>query len=330
MEVIRFKLNHRYLWTLIAILCLGNASCSCSMYAEQRPASVWFYVDGIHYLLRNGGTTVMVDQVKSWNTENTLFSPSMPSYSGNVEVPSSVRYGRNTYKVVGVEYGAFYNCNKLYSVILPSSITTIKGYAFSCCSKLNHVEIKGPIDTIPSGAFLNCKSLKEVTFSECVVHIGANAFYGCTALRTIHLPQYLQTIGFDAFKRSALQELELPDEMSILGPRALSSCSKLKMLRLGRKTKQLQDNALSNCTRLKRIDILSDSLIISPSALHACTSLKELWLYCDQVLTLETSDSSSVVSILPTQITLRVPHHLKQQYQQHPLWKRFTIKELKR
>jgi hypothetical protein len=317
MKTIHSLLSRLWWWTLLA---LGSVCCSFSpdaLHAEQLPASVSFYVDGIYYRLHYGDSTVVV--------ANGDFP-----YTGNVVVPSSIRFGRQAYKVVGVEYGAFSGSRHLISIILPASITTIDEMAFNGCYRLKNVDIIGPIDSIPQGVFMFCKSMEELTLPASVTYLGANVFRCCTALQTVHLPQHLQTIDFDAFAQSSIRQLVLPDEMCTLGTRALASCSKLKTLRLGKQTKQLKDNALAYCTRLQRIDILTDSLIISPSTLHACTSLRELWLYSDWVLTLETTDSSAVTSILPARMTLRVPHHLKQQYQQHPLWKNFTIKALKR
>ncbi len=79
-----------------------------------------FVVDGICYR-RMGNNNVKV----------TFKDTSYGSYQGNIIVPPTVTYNGVTYNVVAVDNHAFYGCTSLYSVELPSTITSIGENAFS-------------------------------------------------------------------------------------------------------------------------------------------------------------------------------------------------------
>lgn len=54
--------------------------------------------------------------------------------SGRGYIPSEVKNGRYSYKVVSIGYNAFYGCNGLTSVTIPNSVTSIGKYAFYGCN----------------------------------------------------------------------------------------------------------------------------------------------------------------------------------------------------
>ena len=124
--------------------------------------------------------------------------------------------------VVGIGSRAFYNCQTITSVHIPSTINSIGSYAFYLCSNIEEVHItdlaawcnvsmsrysdnpiyysknlyvNGELLTdlvIPDGvksvgtyAFDMCQSLKSVTIPESVEIIGSSAFYGCKNIESI-------------------------------------------------------------------------------------------------------------------------------------------------
>ncbi len=105
-----------------------------------------FEVDGIYYLKNGSKATVTYKGTNSWS-HNT--------YSGTVNIPSTVTYDGTTYSVTSISDYAFYECRGLTSVTIPSSVTTI-GY----------------------GAFSGCRGLTSVTIPSSVTIIGGGAFYG--------------------------------------------------------------------------------------------------------------------------------------------------------
>jgi hypothetical protein len=77
-----------------------------------------------------------------WTTHNSKLAVSYrgssqsdysDDYSGNVVIPSSVKYDGKTYSVTSIGIGAFSDCSGLTSVTIPNSVTSIGESAFYGC-----------------------------------------------------------------------------------------------------------------------------------------------------------------------------------------------------
>jgi len=68
----------------------------------------------------------------------------------------------------------------IVSVVLPTSITSIKDCAFCGCSALKSITLPESLTEICFTAFSYCTSLKSITIPEKVTTIGPNPFVGCT------------------------------------------------------------------------------------------------------------------------------------------------------
>lgn len=71
-----------------------------------------------------------------------------------ITIPSSVK---------NISYGMASNCDKLAFVSLPNSIESIDEEAFYNCPSLKTITIPASVESIEDGAFLNCPNLKEIT-----------------------------------------------------------------------------------------------------------------------------------------------------------------------
>ncbi len=95
-------------------------------------------------------------------------------------------------------YGAFYNCAKITTVVLPDNLNGIGGYAFYNCSKLSSIEIPDSVTEIGSLAFYKCSALTEITVPEKVTTINS-AFGYCSQLVTITIPESITSFGSNDF-----------------------------------------------------------------------------------------------------------------------------------
>ena len=105
-------MKKRLFFSLIALLSVLSAQASD------------FEADGIYYNFLSGTT----DKVEVTSGDD--------SYTGSVDIPSTVTHNGTTYSVTSIKQGAFLNCSGLTSVTIPNSVTYIGKQAFGSCSGL--------------------------------------------------------------------------------------------------------------------------------------------------------------------------------------------------
>ena len=84
------------------------------------------YVNGINYSFNSSAKTA---KIKSG------------SYSGNINIPSTVYYNGTTYSVTEIGQYAFSQCSGMTSVTIPKSVKYIGSGAFWDCSGLSSITI---------------------------------------------------------------------------------------------------------------------------------------------------------------------------------------------
>lgn len=62
-----------------------------------------------------------------------------------------------------IKQSAFFQCEKLTSIVIPNSVRTIESAAFYGCSALKTVEIGSGIQSIGGGCFMACDALESIT-----------------------------------------------------------------------------------------------------------------------------------------------------------------------
>ncbi len=100
--------------------------------------------------------------------------------------------------VTAIGKAAFYNCNALTSVTIPSGVTSIESYAFSGCG-LKSMTIPASVTTVGLQAFYDCNALKRVTIPSGVTSIGKSAFSSCAVLDYVTVPDSVTEIKDYAF-----------------------------------------------------------------------------------------------------------------------------------
>ena len=74
---------------------------------------------------------------------------------------------------------AFFGCDSLSEIVIPSSVTSIGDGAFSFCRSLSEIVIPSSVTSIGDWAFSNCDSLSEIVIPSSVTSIGDSAFTNC-------------------------------------------------------------------------------------------------------------------------------------------------------
>ena len=155
--------------------------------------------------------------------------------------------------------GAFSECDRLVSIVLPDSLKRIGFAAFAGCSALKSISmpdgvlsiseyafyetalqsfsVPAGVTRIEEGTFENCTSLRSVSFSRNLVSIECNAFRGCSALSEIWAYENLENIDARAFYGcTSLRNVYLPDSVRAIGDSAFENCSPQLYFHLGEYT----------------------------------------------------------------------------------------------
>lgn len=158
-------------------------------------------------------------------------------------------------------------------IILPNQVTEIGEYAFSGCCRLTKVTAPG-VKVIKNYAFSSASKLMEFDLSN-VTSIGDGAFGDCSRYAPTRLADDLILIGNSAFSNTAIQEVTIPEGITVLN-NTFSNCKQLKKVVLPSKLKNIGDGAFANCTMLPEISIPETVENIGRDAFNSCTSLTEL------------------------------------------------------
>ena len=87
------------------------------------------YIDGIYYnfdQMMKTATVTYRDYEASGNSNQN-------AYSGNVNIPSSVYYNKDSYSVTSIGDWAFAGCTDITGIVIPNSVMSIGEVAFSGC-----------------------------------------------------------------------------------------------------------------------------------------------------------------------------------------------------
>ena len=113
----------------------------------------------------------------------TAYVTSGDIYIGDVEIPSKIKYKGKTYRVTGIDSGAFKEECFITSVSIPESVTEICDSAFYRCTDLTEVNIPEGVTRIGRFIFAGCESLDSIAIPESVTVIDIEAFTGCPAVK---------------------------------------------------------------------------------------------------------------------------------------------------
>ena len=196
----------------------------------------------------------------------------------------------------------FYNCSKLKSITLPSSVTSIEGYAFQF-SGLTGISIPSNITSISSYAFANCVNLAGVTIENGpttlsfsgyntftgsnikTLHLGRNIsnstsstsipFYGKNTLTSLTMSGYVTSIGYCAFQGcSGLSaEVTIPSSVTSIGVSAFDGCVTLSAVTIGENVETIESSAFNQCRALTAVTIPPKVTTIGGGAFSNCDNL---------------------------------------------------------
>lgn len=187
-------------------------------------------------------------------------------------------YHRHTENQV-IGQGLFAHCSHLKHIILPSDVIKIEKDAFTDCTSLKEIEIPASVNQLlPSsgctaletilvskantqyssldGVLFNGKGTEiiwfpmgkqgDYTLPSTLTSIGDYAFKECNITR-FNFPESMTEIGQGALMNSKVEEVSLPAQLKQIPTGTFQGCTRLKVVRLGKKTELISDYVFDGC-----------------------------------------------------------------------------------
>ena len=248
-------------------------------------------VDGV--LFDKGQTKLLVYPEKKKNATYTI-PESVTEIGKNAFSGTRLRKVvlPNGLKKIGA--GAFAECEKLSSITIPASVTSIEEYAFMSCYGLAEVHIsdlkawcnmeisteafvEGTMGiTLTHQLYLNDQLVTDLVIPSGVENINPGAFSGCESLTSITIPEGVKSVGRDAFYACEnVGRITIPKSVTSIGGSAFSYCRYVEQVDLSGVT-TIGNYAFIGCSKLKQV-IFSEGLVsIGRCAFEECTSLEQI------------------------------------------------------
>ncbi|MBR4213898.1 MAG: leucine-rich repeat domain-containing protein [Bacteroidales bacterium] len=222
------------------------------------------------------------------------YDSSMPA---DLVLNKTIKNGDKTYTLIGIDDKGLKNCDKLKSISLPSSVTTIGTEAFSGCSSLKEITIPENVTEISKNAFSGCSSLKTVNFNNKLTKIGEYTFANCVQLSKLTIPKSVVEIGKGAFSGCVrLQKVNIPDAVTKISDYTFQNCHALDSISFPTNLTSIGNGAFEECWAIKVVDIPKNVQSIGEKAFYKCQSLNLIVLYSENC-TLGKQGFSEIASV---------------------------------
>lgn len=134
-------------------------------------------------------------------------------------------------------------------------VTAIGKGALAGYDRVKSVAVPDTVTTIENQAFAECKGIEKVDLPDSITHIGDGAFVYCTSLKKIKLPKNLTelTLGVLSYCKS-LEEIIIPEAVTEISTGAFLGCDVLQSFRMHANVKKIGTIVFNDCPKLTSLD----------------------------------------------------------------------------
>ena len=147
---------------------------------------------------------------------------------------------------------AYMKRNDLIDVVIEEGVNTIGSKAFYYCENLRSVHLPSTIIAIGDDAFAHCKNLQQINLPGNLKRIGNYAFIH-TGLKEVRLPEGINSVGECAFYGSDVERVVLPDGIKHLKQEAFCNCQKLRSVQVSGPIKEIGLRIFGYCESLVEV-----------------------------------------------------------------------------
>ena len=187
--------------------------------------------------------------------------------------------------VASIGDSAFLGCRSLSEIVIPSSVTSIGDSAFSCCDSLSEIVIPSSVTSIGDRAFNGCFSLKYISIPKSIICLNGNPFAGWDGKLECLSPNFVyeDDVLFNkdksriiSFRNQNIESYVIPSSVTSIGEGTFSVCRSLSEIVIPSSVTSIGDFAFSFCLSLSEIVIPSSVTSIGKGAFFRCHSLSEI------------------------------------------------------
>ena len=187
-------------------------------------------------------------------------------------------------KVCLADSNTFKYCEKLSSVVIPNSVTTIGTEAFAFCKGLASVTMGNGITSIENLSFNSCTSLASISIPNSVTSIGECAFWNCSSLTSVIIPNSVTVLEWGVFSDNAsLASVTIPNSVTTIAEYAFQNCSSLASVNIPNSVTAIGERAFGNCSVLASIAVPNSVTAIGTEAFQNCGSLMSIDVDADNM-----------------------------------------------
>lgn len=196
--------------------------------------------------------------------------------------------------ITNVSNFAFYDCNNLTHVTIPTSVTTIGEYAFENCKWRFDLYYQGTKEDWSNVTTTNsCIVFSEIHYNDSLVgetlFSSEEDFESVNGVITkytgssnvVNIPPSLngydiKAIAVDSFKSATVTIVVIPDGVTSIGNSVFYGCSKLRSIIIPDTITNIGSSAFYGCKSLKNIILPNKITSIEDSVFYNCSSLVEI------------------------------------------------------
>lgn len=154
----------------------------------------------------------------------------MPLTATSINIPSTVTYNGETYKVTTIRKGTFPKNNfRITSITVGDYVESLPE---ACFRGYNNASIKlgERIKTLGDSVFFGCSGTEEIILPESLTELGAYAFYGCRRIKSVTVPAGVTVIKtYTFYNTDSLESITLKGQITSIQERGIQESSLLSI-----------------------------------------------------------------------------------------------------
>lgn len=203
--------------------------------------------------------------------QNCTISQADKNIEGDIVIPSEIA----GCPVTQIAAYTFYNCDKLTGVTIPDTVTDIGDYAFAFCDNLQTIALSKNLESIGNSGFVYSPKLERVELPDTLTSLGEDIFRG-TALQQIEIPANLTNIaGYAFYSCDQLTSVTFKAGATEVYKNMFMYCNNLVNVTLPDTIQSIDEGAFSG-TGIQNIDLPEDLTFIGDDAFAQCNALENV------------------------------------------------------